>query len=229
MRADFWTKSPQQKLSDIGPKGSKKVKNCTKLVHFFTRDGRLRSKWTLFTLFGHYFKNTHSRHYVPLKQENNLFTFSPCGCHSLNLCGAKSALCCKDAVTFFVTIQTIYSIFSSSPKKWAILVRNIGVSLHGQFHTCTRWTERIDSVRPFTTHLLGINLSLNELLELNQTAKTKTEIFGAINYVSSYKCVLMSAIWYKVLKAIDERNRVIEARDATIDIEVRKWMIYLMN
>ena len=66
MRADFWTKSPQQKLSDIGPKGSKKVKNCTKLVHFFTRDGRLRSKWTLFTLFGRYFKNTHSRHYVPL-------------------------------------------------------------------------------------------------------------------------------------------------------------------
>ena len=69
MRADFWTKSPQQKLSDIGPKGSKKVKNCTKLVHFFTRDGRLRSKWTLFTLFGHYFKNTHSRHYVPLIDE----------------------------------------------------------------------------------------------------------------------------------------------------------------
>ena len=66
MRADFWTKSPQQKLSDIGPKGSKKVKNCTKLVHFFTRDGRLRSKWTLFTLFGHYFKNTHSNHSLPL-------------------------------------------------------------------------------------------------------------------------------------------------------------------
>ena len=66
MRADFLTKSPQQKLSDIGPKGSKKVKNCTKLVHFFTRDGRLRSKWTLFSLFGHYFKNTHTRHYVPL-------------------------------------------------------------------------------------------------------------------------------------------------------------------
>ena len=28
-----------------------------------------------------------------LKQENPLCTFSPCGCHSLNLCGAKSALC----------------------------------------------------------------------------------------------------------------------------------------
>ena len=31
----------------------------------------------------------------------------------------------------------------------------------------------------------------------------------------------MSAIWYKVLKSIDERNRVIEARDATIDIELK--------
>ena len=106
-----------------------------------------------------------------LKQENSLCTFSPCGCHSLNLCGAKSALCCKDAITFFGTIQTIYSIFSSSPKRWAILVRNIGVSLHGQSHT--RWTEIISSVRPFTTHLPGINLSLNELLELNQTANLK--------------------------------------------------------
>ena len=79
MRADFWTKSPQQKLSDIGPKGSKKVKNCTKLVPFFTRDGRLISKWTLFTLFGHYFKNTYSRHYVPLirlKSHVNITIFS---------------------------------------------------------------------------------------------------------------------------------------------------------
>ena len=76
MRADFLTKSSQQKLSDIGPKGSKKVKNCTKLVHFFTRDGRLRSKWTLFTLFGHYFKNTHSRHYVPLTHFSMHFYYS---------------------------------------------------------------------------------------------------------------------------------------------------------
>ena len=45
----------------------KKVKNCTKLVPFFARDGRLRPKWTLFTLFGHYFINTHSNHSVPLK------------------------------------------------------------------------------------------------------------------------------------------------------------------
>ena len=75
MRADFWTKSPQQKLSDIGPKGTKKVKNCTKLVPFFARDGRLRPKWILFTLFVHYFKNTHSNISLPLRIRALKFSF----------------------------------------------------------------------------------------------------------------------------------------------------------
>ena len=71
MRADFWTKSPQQKLSTM----MKKVKNCIKLVPFFARDGRLRPKWTLFTLFGHYFKNTHSNHSLPLSTYIALCTY----------------------------------------------------------------------------------------------------------------------------------------------------------
>ena len=31
----------------------------------------------------------------------------------------------------------------------------------------------------------------------------------------------MSAVWYTILQAIDPRNQVIEARDATIEVEVR--------
>ena len=53
----------------------KKVKNCTKLVPFFARDGRLRPKWTLFILFVHYFKNTHSNHSLPLTSYNKLSLF----------------------------------------------------------------------------------------------------------------------------------------------------------
>ena len=52
-----------------------------------------------------------------LNQENPLCIFSPCGCHSLNLCGANSAACCREAITFFGMIQTIYNLFSSSPKR----------------------------------------------------------------------------------------------------------------
>ena len=31
----------------------------------------------------------------------------------------------------------------------------------------------------------------------------------------------MSAVWYKLLLAIDQRNQVTEARDAYIDVEVK--------
>ena len=47
-----------------------------------------------------------------------------------------------------------------------------------------------------------------------------TEVNGAIVYASSFTCIVMSAIWLNILVAIDKRNQAIQARDATIDVEV---------
>ena len=43
---------------------------------------------------------------------------------------------------------------------------------------------------------------------------------GAIKYVRSFKCVVMAALWLTILVSIDYRNQVLQARDATIDVEV---------
>ena len=51
-----------------------------------------------------------------LRKENSLCIFSPCGCHSLNLCGADSAVSCTEAITFFGIVQTVYNLFASSPQ-----------------------------------------------------------------------------------------------------------------
>ena len=150
--------------------------------------------------------------------ENPLCLYSPCACHSLNLCGADSAACCKEAVTFFGMVQTVYNLFSSSPQRWLILQGSIGSSLHGL--SGTRWTDRVASVRPFAAHLPGIRSALEQLHTLNLTPKTATEVNAAIRYISSFTCILMSAIWLKILVAIDQRNQIIQAREATIDIEV---------
>ena len=53
------------------------------------------------------------------------------------------------------------------------------------------------------------------------TAKTTTEIHGALSYVPSFTCVIMASMWYKILVPIDLCNKVIQARDATLDIEVQ--------
>ena len=136
----------------------------------------------------------------------------------MNLCGADSAISCTEAVTFFGMVQTVYNLFSSSPQRWKILLSHIGSSLHGL--SGTRWTDRVASVRLFAAHLPGIKKALEEHLSLNLTPKTTIEVNGAIKYVSSFTCIVMSALWLKILVPIDQRNQVIQARKATIDVEV---------
>ncbi|GLV39532.1 Cytochrome P450 6a9 [Carabus blaptoides fortunei] len=49
-----------------------------------------------------------------------LAIFSPCACHSLNLCGVNAAECCPEAITFSAVIQKLYNIFSGSPQSKAL-------------------------------------------------------------------------------------------------------------
>jgi len=115
-------------------------------------------------------------------------------------------------------VQTIYNLFSCSPQRWDILLSHVGSSLHGL--SCTRWTNRVASVRPFAAHLPGIQKALEDLLFLNLTRKTTIEVNGTIKYVTSFTCIVVSALWLKVLVPIDQRNQVIQAREATVDVEV---------
>ena len=151
---------------------------------------------------------------------NHFALFSPCACHSLNLCGSQAAECCPQVQTFFGIIQKLYNIFSCSPMRWKILQEKCGLSLHNL--STTRWSDRVNSVRPFVSHIDGIKAALNSLLdELNLTTETKVEIQAVSKYVGTFICILMSCIWVKVLGAIDLRNKILQARNATLDVEVK--------
>jgi hypothetical protein len=50
--------------------------------------------------------------------------------------------------------------------------------------------------------------------------KCKHTINGALQYASTFTCLLMASIWYKILVAIDNVNMTIQSRDSTIDVEV---------
>ena len=95
--------------------------------------------------------------------------FSPCGCHTLNLCGNDAAECTPEAITYLRTIRTIYTLFNCSPKRWKILAMRIGCLRHGI--SGTRWSDRVESVKPFVAHPPLVNLALDDLLELNLTKK----------------------------------------------------------
>ena len=153
-----------------------------------------------------------------IQQINPLAKFAPCTCHSLNLCGVHAAECCPEVITFFGVVQKLYNIFSSSPQRWEILTKSIGCSIHNL--SDTRWSARVDSVRPFAAHLPGLKEAVVLIQELNLTAETRSEVRGIQTYLDSFESILMASIWFKVLTAINFRSTVLQARNATLDVEV---------
>lgn len=147
---------------------------------------------------------------------NSEAVYSACACHSLNLCGEKAAECCPDAITFFGAVQKLYNIFSSSPQRWEILKKKVPSSLHSM--SKTRWSARVDSVKPVAAHLSSIVEAIVELNELNLTAECRRDVEGLKTYFKTFNCLLLASIWFKILKAIDIVNRVLQHRGETMDV-----------
>ena len=82
-----------------------------------------------------------------LLEINSRALYTPCGCHSLNLVISDVASSCVRAVSFFGVLQRIYSLFSSSPKRWKILKNNIS-NLTVKSLSQTRWKSLLKVSRP---------------------------------------------------------------------------------
>ena len=85
----------------------------------------------------------------------------------------------------------------------------------------TRWSARVDSFRPLVQHLNKLTVTLNFLGDLNLTPDSRAVLQIVLYYLKSFECILLGSIWLNVLVAIDNRNRVLHARNTTTDIEVK--------
>lgn len=68
-------------------------------------------------------------------------------------------------MTILEPLKKLYNVFGSSPQRWEILKDIIPSSLHSM--SKTRWSARVDSVKPVAAHLSGIVKALDELSKLN--------------------------------------------------------------
>lgn len=156
-----------------------------------------------------------------LLENQTTAVYSPCAAHSLNLVGVHAASCCNDAITYFGSINRLYTLFSSSPDRWEILKQKTGFSLHSQSET--RWSSRKEAVRPVARHLPSIIEALDDLIEKRSkklTHEAFSEAVGLRDYFLSFKSILMSAVWIKVLESFDQKNLVLQSRSVTLDIAV---------
>lgn len=150
-------------------------------------------------------------------KKNPLAMFSNCGAHSLNLYGAKAAGCCSEIISFSELFKKRRTFFLEVNSDGSIWGQHIGCSLHGVSHT--RWSARVDSIKPFAKHLPLIKKALECCKSFNLSAECKTDLRGLIKYFYSFQCVLISTLW--LLSSVDIINKVLQSRDATLVVEKR--------
>ena len=63
-------------------------------------------------------------------------------------------------------------------------------------------------------------MALERVQQLNLTPETRSDADGLRSYLNSFESILMSSFWLKILTAINFRSLVLQAREATLDVEV---------
>ncbi|XP_052621592.1 uncharacterized protein LOC111891056 [Lactuca sativa] len=127
--------------------------------------------------------------------------FMPCDCHSLNLTVSDMAHSCAKSISFFGVLQRIFVLFSSSTKRWSILLDKVP-NLTVKSLSNTRWESRIKSVKAIRFQTPHIRDALIELSSSCDDAKSKSEAESLVNAIESYDFLLGYAISIDNAKAI---------------------------
>ena len=153
-------------------------------------------------------------------QKNPQAIFSPCSAHSLNLCGVHAAESSVIVKSFFGNIQKLYNLFSSSPARSKILHETAHVSLHKM--SVTRWSARIEAVKPLTKRPREILNALSRLREeLDLPADICNEVDCLAQWLQSFQYVLLATFWFKSLQAINDVSLLLQSSEITLDEELR--------
>ena len=148
-------------------------------------------------------------------QLNPQARFVPCSCHSLNLVLSDCAKSNVTFMTFFGSLQKLYSKLSASTKKWQILKQHCPLVV--KYPSETRWESKIASVKVVRFHLVGIAKALYEILCESSDASDCADIEGLLHNLASFESLVSCAIWYNVLSKVSFVSKSLQAIDMQVD------------
>uniref|UniRef100_A0A7N1A7G4 HAT C-terminal dimerisation domain-containing protein n=1 Tax=Kalanchoe fedtschenkoi TaxID=63787 RepID=A0A7N1A7G4_KALFE len=134
-----------------------------------------------------------------LLEVNPRALYMPCACHSLNLTLCDMAQSCVKAVSFFGVIQRIFILFSSSVKRWKILLDNVP-NFTVKSLSNTRWESRIKSVKAIKFQAPQLRIALSELYDICDDAKSKSEAESLVNMLENFE-FLLGMVICKILQS----------------------------
>ncbi|CAK1597333.1 unnamed protein product [Parnassius mnemosyne] len=144
--------------------------------------------------------------------------FVPSAAHTLNLTVNDASKVSDATINFFNLVQELYNFFSSSTNRWDILRKNVpGLSIKPVSET--RWSSRIDSIKPLKLYLIKVCESFLEVAEDNSIhIEARHKASSLLTSVQKFQFICGIIIWHDVLLHINIVSK--QMQSATINIKV---------
>ncbi|XP_077052859.1 zinc finger MYM-type protein 1-like [Siphateles boraxobius] len=153
-----------------------------------------------------------------LLEKNPRALFVSCGAHTLNLVVCDAAKGSVDALSYFGVLQKLYTIFSASTQRWAILKNHVSITL--KMWAETRWESKVKSVEPMRYQGAAVREALIEVRDHTKDPAIKAEAQSLSEEVGSYRFSFCTVVWYDMLSAIQHASKLMQSPNMHVDLAV---------
>lgn len=139
-----------------------------------------------------------------LLDRNRKATFLNCDNHSLNLAALHAAEVDPSVITFFETVNEVFTFFSHSPHRWAKMKTVCKRSL--KMESATRWSAREDATVALASSLTEIIDLLGKMAEAGaaeENLETRTRAGNLLRAMQRYDFFAFLAFWCRLLRLIN--------------------------
>lgn len=149
---------------------------------------------------------------------NSLAVYIPCFANSLNLVGGSAVDCCPAAVYFFDAVQKVYTFFSASTQRWAILVNALDkqVPVPKQLSD-TRWSCHADATKALRKGFKNIRSALEQIAcDQEENQITRQEAKGLAAEFHKLETGILTVLWDTILQRFNKTSQALQS--STLDL-----------
>lgn len=153
-----------------------------------------------------------------IRDINPLAVYIPCCNHTLNLTLNDIASASGEISGFFSLVQQFYVFLSASTSRWDIVTRHcvMPTDLTPKAVSETRWSARLDAVKPLRRNLKRIIAALDEIGECGTfKSKVRHEATSLADKVD-FKFICSICIWHTILEQFDRVSRTLQGIQTNI-------------
>ena len=146
-----------------------------------------------------------------IRKKNFRALYVPCDSHSLNLVGVYAAHVDPMMVTYFGTIERIFTLFASSTHRWEVMKQHVELAIKRDGNT--RWSLKCDALEAVCMQIDSVVDALEHLQDNTcKNSDTRADVGILFRNILTYNFHVLMPFWRSVLQAISRIQKKLQDR-----------------